>query len=165
MSLHTPEEASAAPASPALRVAFCFLRCTPCILLFLFYFLLFDLWRRFATCLICSLVAEFRADGLRASHYFAGCRLLITLVIRGKFILFTNCVLAPRALLKFVSSSLFAYCETTAGFTTVGHATIFRVCTFWWVSTHCGAAGTFSDRNTTRGRHPGSATLSTASPR
>jgi len=36
-------------------------------------------------------------------------------------------VLAPRALLKFFSSSLFAYCETTAGLTIVGHATIFCV--------------------------------------
>ena len=36
-------------------------------------------------------------------------------------------MLAPRALLKFVSSSLSAYCENTAGFLTVGHATIFCV--------------------------------------
>jgi len=36
-------------------------------------------------------------------------------------------VLAPQALLKFFSSSLFTYCETTAGFITVGHATIFCV--------------------------------------
>jgi len=42
--------------------------------------------------------------------------------------LFNGCVLAPRALLKFISSSLFAYCKTTVGFITVGHATIFRVC-------------------------------------
>jgi len=34
-------------------------------------------------------------------------------------------VLAPRELLKFFSSSLFTYCETTAGLATVGHATIF----------------------------------------
>jgi len=42
--------------------------------------------------------------------------------------LFHDYVLAPRALLKFVSSGLFAYCETTAGFLTVGHATIFCDC-------------------------------------
>jgi len=29
------------------------------------------------------------------------------------------------ALLKFFSSSLFAYCETTRGFSTVSHATVF----------------------------------------
>jgi len=37
-------------------------------------------------------------------------------------------VLAPQELLKFVSSSLSAYCENTAGFLTVGHATIFCDC-------------------------------------
>jgi len=41
--------------------------------------------------------------------------------------LFHECVLAPGALLKFFSSSLSAYCETTAGCTTVGHAIIFYV--------------------------------------
>jgi len=41
--------------------------------------------------------------------------------------LFHDCVLAPWALLKFFSSSLFAYCETTADFLTVGHATLFCV--------------------------------------
>jgi len=42
--------------------------------------------------------------------------------------LFHDCVLAPQELLKFVSSSLSAYCENTAGLLTVGHATIFCDC-------------------------------------
>ena len=110
---------------------------------------------RFANCAICSLVAEFRADGLRASHYFAGCRWLITLVIRGKFISFNNSVLAPRALLKA--------CSPIARLPRVSLPRVtqlfFVLCSFWWVSTHCGAAVTFSCRDVKRGRHPGSATL------
>jgi len=42
--------------------------------------------------------------------------------------LFHDYVRAPQELLKFVSSSLSAYCETTAGFHTVGHANIFCDC-------------------------------------
>jgi len=83
---------------------------------------------RFANCAICSLVAGFVLMVYGYRMIMLRCRWLITPVNRGKLPLwFHDCVLAPRALLKFCSSSLFAYCETTAGFTTVGHATIFCV--------------------------------------
>jgi len=58
---------------------------------------------RFANCAICSLVAGF---------------VFALMVYRYRIIV---------ELLKFFSSNLFAYCETTAGFLTVGHATIFCV--------------------------------------
>jgi len=82
---------------------------------------------RFANCANYSLVAVFALMVYGYRIIVLRCRWLITSVIRGKTSLFHDCVLAPRALLKFFSSSLLAYCETTAGFTTVGHATNFCV--------------------------------------
>jgi len=115
---------------PQLRCALHSVYCAACLHSFCFLASC-----RFANCVICSLVAGFALMVHGYRIIMLRCQRLITPVIRGKTSLFHDCVLAPRALLKFFSSRLFTYCETTAGFTIVGHAHYFLRITRQWPST------------------------------